>query len=235
MTVPDLYTDWLRTAVYPPLLPHVSQQRGLCRMSLYSRHFFPRLCDWLMQGPDIDRLRREVLDGASGEILEIGFGTGLNLGHYPEHVRHLTVIDPGKGMTHIARRRIERSRIDVDLHVGTAETLPFEDGRFDCVVSTWTLCSILDGRRAVGEISRVLKPGGRFLFLEHGLGEDPGIQRWQRRLTPIQRRLGDGCRLDVDIGVLVRTGSFREVQVERFHLERTPRLVGSMCRGVAVK
>ena len=88
---------------------------------------------------------------------------------------------------------------------------------------------------AVSEISRVLKPGGRFLFLEHGLSEEPSIQRWQRRLTPVQRRLADGCRLDVEIEALVRAGAFREVQVEKFQLERTPRLVGSMYRGVAVR
>jgi ubiquinone/menaquinone biosynthesis C-methylase UbiE len=204
-------------------------------MGFYSRHVFPRLCDWLMRGPRNDRLRREVLAVASGEILEIGFGTGLNLDHYPEHVRHLTAIDPGVGMARIARRRIGQSRIDVDLHTRTAEELPFEEGRFDSVVSTWTLCSVPDARRAVTEVVRVLKPGGRFLFLEHGLNDDPGVRRWQRRLNPIQRRLGDGCRLDVDIEALVRSGTFREVRVERFLQERTPRVVGSMYRGVGVK
>ncbi len=138
-------------------------------------------------------------------------------------------------MARIARRRIERSHIDVNLRVQTAEELPFEDGWFDCVVSTWTLCSVPDPGRAVTEVARVLKPGGRFLFLEHGLADDPGVRRWQRRLTPIQRRLGDGCRLDVDIEALVKEGSFREVRVERFVMERTPRLVGSMYRGVGVK
>ncbi|MGZ3335899.1 MAG: class I SAM-dependent methyltransferase, partial [Isosphaeraceae bacterium] len=161
--------------------------------------------------------------------------TGLNLEHYPVHVRHLTAVDPGVCMTQIARRRIERSHIDVDLQVQTAEELPFQDGRFDCVVSTWTLCSIRDAKRAIGEIGRVLKPGGQFLFLEHGLSEEPSVQRWQRRLSPLQRRLADGCRLDVDIEALIRKGPFREVQVERFLLESTPRIVGSMYRGVAVK
>ena len=204
-------------------------------MGLYSRHVFPRLCDWSMRAPHIARLRRDVLAGANGEILEIGFGTGLNLEHYPVHVRHLTAVDPGVGMTRIARRRIEGSHIDVDLRVQTAEELPFEDGRFDCVVSTWTLCSIQDSGRAVSEIGRVLRPGGRYFFLEHGLGDHPGVRRWQRRLTPLQRRLADGCRLDVDIEALIRKRPFREVQVERFLLESTPRIVGSMYRGVAVK
>jgi ubiquinone/menaquinone biosynthesis C-methylase UbiE len=121
-----------------------------------------------MRNPRIERLRRETLSEASGEILEIKFGTGLNLEHYPEHVRHLTAIDPGEGMARIARRRIEPSEFDVDLRVQSAGELPFEDERFDCVVSTWTLCSIRDARRAVAEISRVLKPGGRFSYLEKG-------------------------------------------------------------------
>jgi ubiquinone/menaquinone biosynthesis C-methylase UbiE len=202
-------------------------------MGFYSRHVFPRLCDWTMRNPRIARLRREVLSEANGEILEIGFGTGLNLKHYPEDVRRLTAVDPGVGMSLIARHRIELSDIDVDLHVQTAEELPFKNGQFDCVVSTWTLCSIRDGRQAVAEIGRVLKPGGRFLFLEHGLGDEDGIQRWQRRLTPLQKRLADGCRLDLDIEALVRSGAFREVQVERSLLESTPRIVGSMYRGVA--
>ena len=204
-------------------------------MGIYSRHVFPRLCDWSMRNPRIDRLRSETLAQVEGEILEIGFGTGLNLEHYPEHVRHLTAVDPGEGMARIARRRIERSEIDVDLRVQTAEELPFEDGQFDCVVSTWTLCSIRDAPRAVAEISRVLKPGGRFLFLEHGLSEEPGVQRWQRRLTPLQKRLAGGCRLDVDIEALIRGKAWAEVRVERFLLEGTPRIVGSMYRGVAMK
>jgi len=204
-------------------------------MGLYARHIFPRVCDWAMRAPEIARLRRDALSSANGEILEIGFGTGLNLEHYPEHVRHLAAVDPGVGMARIARRRMDQSEINVDLHVQTAEDLPFEDGRFDCVVSTWTLCSIGDGTRAIAEISRVLKPGGQFLYLEHGLSDQAGIQRWQTRLTPFQKRLAGGCRLDVDIDTLVRSGAFREVKVERFLLDRTPRIVGSMYRGIAVK
>ncbi len=162
-------------------------------MGIYSRIIFPRLCDWAMRNPRMADLRRQTLSEVDGEILEIGFGTGLNLEHYPEHVRRLTAVDPGVGMSRLARQRVEQSTIDVDLRVQTAEELPFEDKRFDCVVSTWTLCSIREAQRAISEIGRVLRPGGRFLFLEHGLGEDPGVQRWQHRLTPLQRRVGDGC------------------------------------------
>jgi ubiquinone/menaquinone biosynthesis C-methylase UbiE len=203
-------------------------------MGLYNRHIFPRLCDRAMRDPRFGSLRREVLAHADGEILEIGFGTGLNLEHYPERVRRIVAVDPGLGMTRLARRRIERSQIEVELHIQTAEDLPFEDGRFDYVLSTWTLCSIPDAGRAIAEIRRVLRLGGRFAFLEHGLGEDPGVQRWQRRLSPIQQRLADGCRLDLDIETVVRTGGFPSVRVERFLLPRAPRILGSLSRGWAL-
>jgi SAM-dependent methyltransferase len=204
-------------------------------MGIYSRIIFPRVCEWAMRNPRMADLRRQALSEVDGEILEIGFGTGLNLEHYPENVRRLTAVDPGVGMSRLARHRIEHSAIDIDLRVQTAEELPFEDKWFDCVVSTWTLCSIRQPQRAISEIGRVLRPGGRYLFLEHGLGDDAGVQRWQHRLTPLQRRVGDGCRLDLDIEALVRTGPFSDVRVERFLLERTPRIVGSMYRGVAMR
>ena len=129
-------------------------------MGLYSRHVVPRLCDWVMRPPRIAQLRRDVLVGASGEILEIGFGTGLNLEHYPEHVRHLTAVDPGVGMTPIARQRIDQSEVEVDLRVQTAEELPFDDGRFDCVVSIWTLCSN-PGRQSGGHRDQTGAQAGR--------------------------------------------------------------------------
>lgn len=204
-------------------------------MDLYARHIFPRLCDWIMRSPQVQRLRGETLAEVEGETLEIGFGTGLNLEHYPDHVRRIVAVDPAEGMARIARRRIERSRIDVDLRVQTAEELPFQDGRFDCVVSTWTLCGIRDARRTIAEIGRVLRPGGRFLYLEHGLSEEPAVQRWQHRLTPLHKRVAGGCHLDVDIEALVRSGAFRDVRAERFPLPRAPRLVGSLYRGTAVK
>jgi ubiquinone/menaquinone biosynthesis C-methylase UbiE len=188
-----------------------------------------------MRAPQVTRLRREVLSGAGGEILEIGFGTGLNLDHYPEYVRRLTAVDPGPGMARIARRRIEGSVVDVELHVQTAEGLPFDDGSFDSVVSTWTLCSIPDAGRAVAGVYRVLKPGGRFLFLEHGLSDEPTVRTWQRRLNPLQRLLGDGCRLNLDVPALVGGLPFADIKIERFVMERVPRTHGTVYRGVATR
>jgi SAM-dependent methyltransferase len=123
----------------------------------------------------------------------------------------------------------------VDGRVLSGEALPFVDESFACVVSTWTLCSIPDAGRALGEVHRVLRAGGRFLFLEHGLSEDSSVQRWQRRLNPIQRVLGDGCRLDLDVSALVGSRPFAGLHVERFEMERVPRTHGTMYRGVATK
>ena len=159
-------------------------------MGIYSRLIFPRLCDWAMRSPSMTRLRSEVLSEVDGEILEIGFGTGLNLGHYPEHVRHLTAVDPGVGMTRIARRRIERSHIDVDLRVQTAEELPFEDGRFDCVVSTWTLCSIRDSDERSARLVGCSDQEGSTSSWSTGWAKTPESSRWQRRLTPAPAATG---------------------------------------------
>jgi SAM-dependent methyltransferase len=204
-------------------------------MGLYSRVIFPRFCDWVMSDPEMARLRSEVLADVGGEVLEIGFGTGLNLAHYPKHVGRITTIDPNPGMSKLARRRIADSGIAVDQRVTGGEKLPFEGGTFDCVVSTWTLCSIPEYRRALGEVYRVLRPGGRFVFLEHGLGIEPKIRRWQRRLNPIQRLLGDGCRLDLDVPAIVGDQRFADIHVDRFEMEGVPRTHGTMYRGVAVK
>src|SRR3954452_1779725 len=204
-------------------------------MGFYSRLIFPRLCDWVMDDPRMAKLRSEALSDVGGEVLEIGFGTGLNLPHYPEHVRRITTVDPNPGMNRIAQRRIAESGIEVDQRTLSGEALPFEDETFDSVVCTWTLCSIPDVRRALSEVYRVLKPGGRFVFLEHGLSEDTGVRRWQRWLNPIQRRLADGCRLDLDVEAVVRGQPFRDDKVERFVMERTPRTHGTMYRGVATK
>ena len=204
-------------------------------MGFYSRFVFPRLCDCLMGLPALAGLRKEALAGVGGDILEIGFGTGLNLAHYPEHVRRLTTVDPDPGMNKLALKRIAASGIEVDQRLLGGESMPFDEGTFDCVVSTWTMCSIPEIDRALGEVCRVLRHGGRFVFLEHGLSEDLKVQKWQRRLNPIERVLADGCRLDLDVEATVRGQPFRRVEVGRFVMEKLPRTHGTMYLGSAVK
>jgi ubiquinone/menaquinone biosynthesis C-methylase UbiE len=168
-------------------------------------------------------------------LLEIGFGTGLNLPHYPQGIRKITTVDPNAGMHKRAERRIRETGIQVDRHILSGERLPFGDNSFDCVVSTFTLCSVENVVQALAQALRVLKPGGRFLYLEHGLSPDPSIQKWQRRLNWLQRRLGDGCRLDRDIKALVTSQPFSCVVSSEFYMERTPKTHGFMYRGVAMK
>jgi ubiquinone/menaquinone biosynthesis C-methylase UbiE len=204
-------------------------------MGFYSRVIFPSLCDWSMRDPRISALRGDALAQVGGNILEIGFGTGLNLQHYPSDVGRIVAVDPGEGMNRLARKRIDQGAIRVDVRIQSAEGLPFDSGSFDSVVSTWTLCSIPEVAQAVTEVYRVLRPGGKFVFLEHGLSDDPGVQRWQRRLNPLQRMIAVGCRLDLDVAAVIRTQPFRHVKLDRFVLENAFRTHGSIYRGLAIK
>lgn len=204
-------------------------------MGLYSDVIFPRLCDLLLNRPLVARHRQELLSHAHGNVLEIGFGTGLNLPHYPAQVRRITTVDPNPGMHRLAQRRVKRSKIEVDQRVLSGERLPFEANHFDCGVSTFCLCSIADVGQALGEIYRVLKPGGKFLFLEHGLSPEPSVQKWQRRLNGLEMRLADGCRLDRNIKALVASQPFSSVGVKEFYLEQTPKTHGYLFCGVANK
>ncbi len=204
-------------------------------MGFYSRVIFPRLCDFLLDRPFVAKHRQELLSGVNGEILEIGFGTGLNLPHYPEHVCKITTVDPNPGMHRKAQERIEKSGIEVEQRLLSSEELSFDEAAFDCLVSTFTLCSIEDVSRALDEIYRVLRPGGRFLFLEHGLSLDPRVQKWQRRLNWLERYLADNCHLDRNVRELVEHQPFGSVNIAEFSLEKTPRTHGYIYQGVATK
>jgi ubiquinone/menaquinone biosynthesis C-methylase UbiE len=204
-------------------------------VGFYTQVVFPRLCDLLLNRPLVARHRRELLAHAAGDVLEVGFGTGLNLPYYPEGVRKLTTVDPNAGMHSLARRRIKKSKVEVDQRVLGGERLPFDAGTFDCVVSTFTLCSIAEVGEALAEVNRVLRPGGRFLFLEHGLSPEPAVQKWQRRLNRLEMWLADGCRLDRDIRGLVAAQPFSSVQIDQFYMSSLPKTHGYMSRGVATK
>jgi ubiquinone/menaquinone biosynthesis C-methylase UbiE len=201
----------------------------------YSQVIFPRICDFFMKQKFLAPYRRELLAGASGDILEIGFGTGLNLPYYPADVHKITTVDANAGMERKAKNRIDRSSIEVYQQVLDCEHLPFGDASFDCVISSWTLCSIEHVDQALAEVYRVLKPSGRFFFLEHGLSPEPGIQKWQRRLNWLEIRLAGGCRLDRDIKAIVKAQPFASVEVDEFSLDAFPKTHCFMYRGVAVK
>ena len=204
-------------------------------MGFYSRVILPWFLDWAMDREALNQLRRQMLGDASGDVLEIGFGTGVNLSFYPAAVRKLTTVDPNPGMHRLARKRIQASPIVVDHRILSAETLPMTANSYDTVISTLTLCSIPDADRALREIYRVLRPGGRFLFLEHGRSPEPKVQRWQDRLTPISKALGDGCHLNRDIRQLIARQPFVAVAHTNFYLEDALKVAGYMYQGAAQK
>jgi ubiquinone/menaquinone biosynthesis C-methylase UbiE len=188
-----------------------------------------------MSSPQHDDVRRVLLQDVKGEVLEIGFGTGLNLPHYPDHINRITTVDMNPGMNARALRRIKESPITVDQRVLNGEELPMPDASFDSVVSAWTLCSIENVGKALSELRRVLKPDGRFFFAEHGLAPDPKVQRWQHRMNPLQRTFGDGCNLNRNIRGIIDAAGFTITQIEEFYLEKGPKFLGYTYLGSAAR
>ncbi|BCL34625.1 class I SAM-dependent methyltransferase [Nostoc sp. MS1] len=203
-------------------------------MGFYSQVIFPRLLDWSMSDPVFAKYRQELLKDVTGEVLEIGFGTGLNLAYYPQHIRKITTVDVNPGMNALAQKRIDESGIKVEKLLLSGENLPMSDNTFDSVVSTWTLCSIANVEQAIKEVYRVLKPDGKFFFLEHGLSDQPKVQVWQNRLTPIQKVIADGCHLNRNMQQLVAK-SFDDIKLERFTPEKLPDVMAHMYKGCATK
>ncbi|MCP4003470.1 MAG: class I SAM-dependent methyltransferase [bacterium] len=201
-------------------------------MGFYERRIFPHILDAAMRG--MNDLRAETLALARGDVLEIGFGTGLNLKYYPDTVGSLSALDPMDALEEVVEKRIEAAGFPVERHALPADRhLPYDDARFDTVAVTWTLCTIPDPVAALLEMRRVLKPEGQMLFVEHGRSDDDAVARWQDRLNPIQKVIGCGCNLNRAIDAVIEKSGFRLQHLERFEREKTPRILGSMYRGVA--
>ncbi|KYC34828.1 ubiquinone biosynthesis methyltransferase UbiE [Scytonema hofmannii PCC 7110] len=203
-------------------------------MGFYSQVILPRFLDWSLSDPNLAKYRQELLVDVKGEVLEIGFGTGLNLAFYPPHIHKITTVDANPGMNALAKKRISNSNITVEQLTLSSENLPISNNTFDSVVSTFTLCSIANVEQALQEIYRILKPGGRFFFLEHGLSDKPNIQVWQHRLTPIQKVIADGCHLNRNIRELVEE-QFDEVELKQFTPEKMPDIMAHLYKGIATK
>ena len=198
----------------------------------YERLVFPWLNDKLAGVPEVAEIRAEVLREAAGMVIEIGFGSGVNLEHYPAAVESIVAIDPNPGMHDRAASRVRASRIPVTLLVGRAETLPVPDATLDTAVSTLTLCSVADPPRVLSELSRVLNPGGRLIVMEHG---DSSVSRWQDRLNGIQKVVACGCHLNRPIQDLVEAAGFRFGSMRKFYLPKAPRTHAWFTVGVASK
>ena len=205
-------------------------------MGFYSDVIIPIFYDSSMDSTKINEGRKSILSRITEEeILEIGFGTGINLQFYPGVVKKIIGVDINKGMTKKAGNKILESQNKVELHTTGSETLPFPDNRFDTVVSTYTLCSIKNITSALNEIYRVVKPGGKYYFLEHGLADNPKTQKWQNRLNPIQNIWAGGCNLNRDIKSLISNAGFKFLELKNYYLKRDPKVVGYMYEGIAIK
>jgi SAM-dependent methyltransferase len=200
----------------------------------YDAQVLPRAIDLLLSNPRALEIRRRVTAGLAGDVLEIGFGSGLNLPYLPATVTSLKAVDPSGTAVRIARSRIDACPVPVEIIGLDGQRLPLPDASVDAVLSTWTLCTIPDAVAAVREVRRVLRPGGALHFVEHGLAESPRLQRWQHRLDPIQQRIAGGCHLDRDILTILSDGGLAARELDRYFGAGMPRPLGALYEGTAV-
>lgn len=202
-------------------------------MGIYADYVFPHILDFVMNSPGMRRDRERLLVDARGEVLEIGFGTGRNLPYYPRDLERLCVIDSAQMLRRRVERRVSQVPFPVERHQLDAAQLPFDQGRFDCVVSTWTMCSIADVRQALLEVRRVLRPGGQLLFVEHGRSDDERTAARQDRWNPWQQCIGVGCNVNRPIDQLIRDAGLVIDRLERYLMPGTPRVLAEHYLGVA--
>lgn len=203
-------------------------------MRFYNEQVVPRVTNVLLGNPAFAKIRDEVCEGLHGDVLEIGYGSGLNIPHLPDEVTGLWAVEPSAVGRKLAARRVEHSRVPVYGAGLTGEHLDLPDNRFDAALSTMTLCTIPDALAAMREVSRVLKPGARFHFAEHGRAPDANVARTQQRFNGMQQRVAGGCHLDRDIPALITGAGFEIESMRNFYL-KGPKAWGSMYVGRARK
>lgn len=183
-------------------------------MGFYREHVLPRVVDRACGTRELQRWRGKITQGLAGTLVEIGFGSGLNVPTYPPEVTEVYAVEPALTARRLAEPRVAESHATVH-HVGLrGEEIPLDDDSCDGALSTFTLCTIPGVEQALAEVRRVLRPGGRFHFLEHGLAPDESVQRWQHRIEPAQKLLADGCHLTRDPAALVTAAGFELERVE---------------------
>jgi len=200
----------------------------------YDRYLLPRLTNWVCGSPLIERQRSQVVPRARGRVLEIGFGSGLNLPHYARHaVEWIWAVEPSEPMRRLASARVVASGLDVRMLDARAEEVALPEACADSAVVTFSLCTIPDPAAALAQVRRLLKPGGRLLLAEHGAAPDVATRRWQDRLNGIWGCFAGGCNLNRDIAALVQAAGFEFEELQQRYLPHTPHFVGYVTWGEA--
>jgi len=204
-------------------------------VGIYQEELLPRFQDLVMRRKATRAVRDRVCAGLHGEVVEIGFGTGLNTPFYPDQVTKVLAVEPSKVCMRLAQPRIARTAVPVDLAGLTGEHLDLPTEGFDTVLSTWTLCTIPDLAQALSEIRRVLRPDGSFHFVEHGHAPDERVAVWQRRIEPLNKRLAGGCHLTRRIADSIEQAGFTVTQLDTYYFKGEPKVFGYTFEGRAAK
>lgn len=203
-------------------------------MSFYERHVLPLMIGAACGCRPIRRQRAKIVPRAEGVVLELGFGSGLNIPHYdPSKVRKLYALEPSEGMRAAARGKAALAPFPIEVLAETAETLSLPAASIDTVLVTYSLCTIPDPVAALEGARRALKPGGQLLFCEHGVAPDESVRRWQRRIEPVWKPIAGGCHLTRDIPAIVQSAGFAIDGLETMYLPRSPRWAGFNYWGAA--
>ena len=194
-------------------------------MGFYENRILPFMIDKACAGPPVLKQREKVVPGAEGRVLEVGMGSGINLSFYdPSRVEFVWGLEPSEGMRRLAQERIEAAPFEVKLLDLPGESIPLDDQSVDTVLLTYTLCTISDFRTALAQMRRVLKPGGKLLFCEHGEAPDESIRKWQNRINPLWKRIAGGCNLNRPIPRCLEEAGFVIEKLETLYLPNTPRI-----------
>lgn len=202
-------------------------------MGFYRKYIVPRLVHLACGGKVVNPLRERACAGLRGAVVELGFGSGLNVPFYPSAVTRVSAVEPADVGWRMAKKRVEKSQVPIERGGLDGQSLPFEDKSFDSALCTWTLCTIPDPEAALRELRRVLKPGGTLHFIEHGLAPDEKVRRWQHRLENFNKRMLGGCHLTRQPTQLLEQAGFRVDSLEHYYRKGAPKFAGAEAAGVA--